>query len=193
MESVTALMRAAIGQYGLAMPRPDNDEYFVAARTEHVAQGDIFRDVRFNAGLETVGFVGFGMLLHYTSNMMTGAPGTPGYAHDFRLLAPIFPFPMLREMGLSDDHLVTMRNGDMMGRYMFLPPYPSEFPESGVPLYRPELVRQADLEGKRVVQLQEPAAMQLQRKLARVFFGRELKDPHPDMTDHWHPPEEEPA
>jgi hypothetical protein len=173
------------------MPKPDDNEYYVDDRTEHVAQGDVFRGVPFSSPDGSgVGFSGFGMLLHYTSNMMDGPPGTPGYAHHFRLVAPIFPFPMLQELGLSEEQLVSMRNGDKMGRYLYLPAYPDEFPESGVVLYRPELVRQVDLDGRRVTQLQKPAAQQLQRRLARVFFGREMEDPDPDMTDHWNPPEE---
>ena len=108
------------------MPRPNDNEYYIDDRTTHVAQGDIFRGVPFSSasGDTGLGFSGFGMLVHYTSNMMNGSPGTQGYAHDFRLVAPILSFPMLQELGLSDEHLVNMRNGDRMGRYLYLPTYP---------------------------------------------------------------------
>ena len=168
------------------MARPADGEYYhEGQRTQHVAQGDVFRDIEF-IGPDGGSFTTYGMLIHYTSNMMNGAPGTRGYAHDSRLLAPLYAFDMLSELGITDDHLRSMRSDDLMGRYLYLPPCPNEFDECGVPIYRAQRFTQATIEGKRVAQLQLGAAKQLQRKLARVFFGTELEgEPSPDMTDHW--------
>lgn len=59
------------------MARPSDEEYYIDDRTEHVAQGDIFRDIPFTwatAAGEPVGFDGYGMLLTYTSGMMKQPP-----------------------------------------------------------------------------------------------------------------------
>lgn len=56
-------------------------------------------------------------------------------------------------------------------------------------LHRPVLVHHDLLEGQRVTQLQLPAALQLQRKLAGVFLGKtwDVGIFEPDLTDHWNP------
>lgn len=188
------------------MSRPADDEYYDDDRTEHVAQGDIFRAVPFHFPIPEPGqeteqkgrrrpveeppyFEGHGMLIHYTSGFMAQPPATQGYAHRYRLIAPIFPFTMLLELGMAEEALEEMRRSDKIASYMYLPPYPDEFEESAVLPYRPVLLHHSFLEGKRVTQLRGPAAVQLQLKLATTFLGGKWdpEDLEPDLTDHWHP------
>jgi hypothetical protein len=172
------------------MSRPRDEEYYLDKRTEHVAQGDIFRDIPLtwlSATGESAGFASYAMLVTYTSGMMKQPPGTRDYKHSFRLVAPLLSFAMLLDMGLTDNQLRDMRKADKFGAFLYLPPYPGEFEESAVAAYRGCLVEHEVLEGKRVTQLQKPAAIRLQMKLATTFLGHTW-DPEefdPDLSDHW--------
>ena len=139
--------------------------------------------------LRDVGFVGYGMLITYTSGMMKQPPGTRDYKHQFRLVAPIFSFAMLADQGLTDDQLMDIRVNDKFAAFMYLPAYPDEFEEGAVLPYRAALVKQDVLDGKRVTQLDQAAAVQLQLKLATTFLGGKWDpdDLDPDMSDHWSP------
>lgn len=140
------------------MPRPQDDEYYEDNRTTHFAQGDIFREVPFYyAGLSEAGdeaipvsHVGYGLLVSYTSGMMLQPPGTPGYAHPWRLIAPIFPLNLLADRGFTPEQVERLRTHDTYMRYMYLPPYPGEFGECVAVLYRPALVAQDVIDEKRV-------------------------------------------
>jgi hypothetical protein len=127
------------------------------------------------------------MLITYTSGMMKQPPGTREYKHSFRLVAPLFSFPTLSDMGLTVDQLNSLRRSDKFGAFLYLPPYPDHFEESAVVPYRAALVEHEVLEGRRVTQLQQPAAIRLQMKLATTFLGHTW-DPEefdPDLSDHW--------
>lgn len=173
------------------MARPRDDEYYIDHRTEHVAQGDIFRDVPLRwvslISDETAQIDIYGMLITYTSGMMKQPPGTREYKHSFRLVAPIFNFAMLSEMGFKDGQLEDLRRSDKFGAFLYLPPNLGELEESAVVPYRACLVEQETLEGKRVTQLQRPAAVRLQMKLATTFLGHtwDAEEFDPDLTDHW--------
>lgn len=185
------------------MSRPRDDEYYIDARTEHVSQGDIFRDLPFvyfvpeESSFRQEGkrrpleeppeFTGHGMLINYTSGFMAQPPGTRGYAHRFRLVAPIFQFEFLLELGVSQDELDRVRREDNLASYLYLPPYPGEFSESAVMPYRPVLIHHDLLEGRRVTQLQETGAIRLQQRIATTFLGGKwaAEDLKPDLTDHW--------
>jgi hypothetical protein len=106
------------------MSRPKDEEHYTDRRTEHVAQGDIFRSVPFHFAMpptirkgilkrhlaEPPSFVGYGILINYTSGMMKGGEGTRGYSHDFRILAPIMPIQALEEKSsLSDAQVHQLR------------------------------------------------------------------------------------
>jgi hypothetical protein len=164
--------------------RPPNDEYFVDERTQHVAQGDIFREVL----LSTIELPAHGMLLNYTSGMLIGKEGTNReYRHRYRVVAPILGLALLETKGWSDHDTAKLREHDMLAGWMYLPPYRDEFPESAVALFRGSCLDHNDLVDKRVTQLQFPAAQRLALKLARVFAGFD-PDPakvEPDMRDHW--------
>ncbi len=174
------------------MVRPKDDEYYIDDRTEHVAQGDIFRDVPLRwvspSSGEPAQLDINGMLITYTSGMMKQPPGTRAYKHFFRLVAPIFSFAMLSEMGFKDGQLDDLRRSDKFGAFLYLPPYPDEFEESAAVPYRACLVEQEVLDGKRVTQLQRAAAVRLQMKLATTFLGHtwDAEEFDPDLTDHWH-------
>jgi hypothetical protein len=173
------------------MPRPGDDEYFVEFRTQHVAQGDIFRGVRIqHPQEEELSIETHGMLLNYTSSMLVGAEGTNReYRHSFRLVAPLFELTLLQEgeARWTEGQIDSLRGGDRMGGWMYLPAFPGEFEDSAVALFRPVLLLQNQIERARVVQLRFPAARQLCLKLVKVFAGinAEPKDVNPDMRDHW--------
>lgn len=177
------------------MSRPTDEEYYLDQRTEHVAQGDIFREVPLtwmelvDGEPENVTFIGHGMLITYTSGILKQPPGTRDYKHQFRLVAPIFTFAILADLGLSDEQLMDIRRSDKFAAFMYLPPYPGEFQESAVLPYRAALVAHDVLLEKRVTQLHRPAAVQLQLKLATTFLGGKWNpdDLDPDMSDHWNP------
>jgi hypothetical protein len=170
------------------MSRPDDGDYYIEYRTEHVRQGDIFAGFDFALPGEEYAFTSFGMLITYTSGMMNQPPGTPGYGHPYRLVAPILAFPILQDLGLPEDKIERIRSLDTYTHYMYLPPHQPEFGEAVVLPYRPILALQEHL-SERVTQLQEPAARQLQIKLFGTFLGGKPKNPtadlHPDMADHW--------
>lgn len=173
------------------MPRLSDDDYYIDNRTEHVAQGDIFRNVPLRwvsaASEEPVGLDTYGMLITYTSGMMQQPPGARDYKHSFRLIAPVLPFALLAQMGVPETALNQVRTVDNLASFMYLPPYPDEFEESAVLPYRACLVEREVIEENRVTQLQRPAAVQLQLKLATTFLGGKWdpRDFDPDLSDHW--------
>lgn len=190
--------------------RPPDESYYLDRRTEHFAQGDIFDDIPFlmalpqpeplevpgGAGarrvLETPFFMqASGMLVSHTSAFVAQPVGTRGYAHPFRSLVPALPVAMLEDAGLmSEDTFRLLRKEDKLIHYMYLPPHPGLFEEERVAvLYRPSLVHEGILEGRRRVQLTEAAMKQLQAKLVEISTGRWI-DPdqfQPTMADHWNP------
>lgn len=171
------------------MGRPSDDEYFITSRTEHVSQGDIFPDIEFELpDEEELAFFGFGMLMTYTSGMMKQPPGTRGYRHPYRLIAPIFSLRLLEGARLSPSEIEKIRTADPYTQFMYLPSHLPDFDESVVLPYRPRLMLQEDLP-EPLAQLQEPAARQLQIKLFGTFLGGKPENPerdlHPDMSDHW--------
>lgn len=176
------------------MARPNDEEYYhEGRRTDHVSQGDIFRELQFRhpAAPEDVWFVGYGILLNYTSGVLVGAEGTNRiYRHDFRLIAPIFDLSHIHE---HDDRwtyqkVQQMRSADDFGGWMYLPACVGEFNESAAALFRPELMTQEQLDDRRVAQFQLEATKHLELKLARVYAGFDAINPddlQPDMRDHW--------
>jgi hypothetical protein len=190
--------------------RPDNAEYYVNGRTEHVAQGDIFRDVPFPMALpepppreesigmgtrrvlETPFFMhAHGVLISHSSGFMAQPVGTRGYAHPYRVLVPVLPIAMLQEQEvLNDDLLRLLRREDKLSNFMFLPPRPGLFgAEHAACLYRPALVHMDLLEGRRLIQMSEVGVQQLQAKIVEAFTGEWIEPAQfsPTMADHWNP------
>jgi hypothetical protein len=172
--------------------RPSDEEYYLDHRTEHVAQGDIFREIPFHHPVrpEEIVFAGYAMLLNYTSSMLQGVEGTNReYRHHFRVVAPIFELAHIHEHDprWTEQKIEQLRVADDFGGWMYLPAYPDEFREGAVALFRPALALQDQLEGRRVTQLQFEAERCLCLKLAKVFAGIDAEpgDVNPDMRDHW--------
>ena len=196
--------------------RPKDRDYY-ESRTEHFAQGDLFRDVLFtypvppktNAAV-AAGFPEIpvaeqlpGMLINYTSTMLAQPPGPPsdtstGYKIHSRILVPIVPLDLLRELGVSDEIVSGVVGKDLRLPYMYLPPLVDAWEKKAVALlYRPFTVHHELIAPNRVMQLTWPATVHLQLKLAGLFAhvrpggqGPLLeKDVFstfaPDLTDHW--------
>ena len=165
--------------------RPPDDQYYTP-RTDYVRQGDVFRDIplgypwpadaiEYSAGSRT--FLsgpfdsGFGMLLTPTCSMT--AQGAPGYAHPVRSLAPVLPLDHLVEEGaVKQGAIDDLRTHDHLINYFYLPPLPKdEMPESLALLYHSVTVHHDFLEGRRVAQLTEDAAIHLKYKLCAMTTG----------------------
>lgn len=169
------------------MTKPEDHNYYVENRTQHVALGDIFRETPLFPGTEASTY---GMLLNYTSGMLIGAEGTNrDYAHPYRLLAPVFELQHIHEHDerWTPEKVERLRRDDSYGGWMYLPGIVNEFQEAAAALFRPTLVLHEDIEHLRVVQLSFEASRHLCVKLAKVFSGvtPELPDDHPNMDDHW--------
>lgn len=171
--------------------RPADEDYFIDDRTEHVAQGDIFREMDFpHPANAEVSVVMYGMLLNYTSGMLEGTEGTNRlYRHAFRVVAPLFELAHIHEHDprWTEAKLDELRRFDHFGGWIYLPAYPGEFREGAAALFRPVLATQGQLEGKRVTQLSFEVSRHLCLKLAKTYAGLDA-DPagvNPDMRDHW--------
>lgn len=195
--------------------RPENEDYYIHGphehATEHFRQGDIFQDIPFPMALpepppadEPIG-VGarrvletpffahtFGILISHSSGFMAQPPGTRGYSHVFRVMAPIFPVSILLEQDMvRDETMHLLRKEDRLVGYMFLPPCAGAWDDDrAVTLYRPGLVHYELLEDRRVVQLHEDALKHLQAKIVESFTGKfpNADDLSPSMGDHWNRP-----
>jgi hypothetical protein len=192
-----------------------NDDYYWNGerdRTEHFAQGDIFSMIPFPMAMEEppppdedtgegtrrvletpLQPETWGMLLSHTSGFVAQPEGTRGYAHPFRVMAPIVPMTSLVERGLVPaDAVHLLRKEDKMLHYMYLPPCPGGWDgEGAVQLYRPALVHRGLLEGRRIAQLEEPAVRQLMAKVTEAFSGRWFGPENfpANVSDHWNPPD----
>jgi hypothetical protein len=171
--------------------RPPDEHYYIDSRTQHVAQGDIFRDIEFRSPEDAnLSHTGPGMLLNYTSGMLVGAEGTNrDYLHRFRVVAPIFALAHIPQLDgrWTHEKVTQLRRDDNFGGWMYLPPLPPHFEESAVALFRPVLIAQSQLENERIAQTTEEATRWLERKLGRVFLGVDvdLEELNPNMSDHW--------
>jgi hypothetical protein len=167
--------------------RPADSDYYLENRTQHVALGDIFREIPLFPGLE---LGTFGMLLNYTSSMLVGAEGTNReYAHPFRVIAPIFELEHIHEhdQRWTTQKIEQLRKADDFGGWMYLPQHVGEYREAAVALFRPTLALHDDIQNRRVTQLTFEASRQLCVKLAKVYAGvtPDLPADHPNMEDHW--------
>lgn len=167
-------------------PRPQDVDFY-AQRSTHLRQGDLFREIplgqpfppdalhhqegsrRFLSGPFEPGF---GMLLSPTCSM--AAQGGPeGYAHPFRVIAPVLAVADLVEQGaLKPGALEELRRADHLQNYFYLPPIDAVgLPESAALLYAPITLHHDYLEDRRVAQLSSEAAVHLKRQLAAHFSG----------------------
>lgn len=189
--------------------RPSDSDYYLRQPRPHHAQGDIFRDIPFRfflpEGVVTrqVGerqppatvemFTSFGILLSHSCSFLAQPPpakgGERGYSQPFREVAAIVAVDLLVERGaIKPEQRNDIVKADRMPLYMYIPPIPGELEgEFAALLYRPHLLHEAELEGKRVAALAEPGARHLQRKLVQSKIGAtwEWKHFNPPMENHW--------
>lgn len=179
-------------------------DYYRADVTEHQAQGDIYESVKFvhatdieedwessgvrKMAVHPVEGVWAGLLISHTCAFVAQPPGTWGYSHPFRLLAPIWPIGLMAEL-LTDKEIDNLRTHDLYLGYMYLPSDGGiVVEESAALLFRPALVAESalDMDGRRG-RLEEGAMRVLQMKITETFTGMRIKRDQfqPDMSDSW--------
>lgn len=126
------------------MKLADPNEYYADRAVEHTAQGDIYAgvpivqashsDSAFQAAgarkrpggpdpdhATSIAFTGLAIVLHYTCGITAQPPGTPGYSHEYRLMAPIVSLRTLRSWKISNNELRKIRDGGTIQGFMYLP------------------------------------------------------------------------
>mgnify|MGYP001263665849 CR=1 FL=1 len=202
----------------------DRTDYYQDRAVEHTAQGDIYADLPFVWATVAPGFeprgarkrpsseeevvtsaplTAPGIVCHYTCGFTAQPPGTAGYAHDHRLVAPIFSLGALKAMGMGNNELRKIRDGIHIQGFMYLPQtdalrldQPADLDDEwdghgAALLYRPTAVTQQLLDSReRGTRLSEPAERILIASLIAVFSPNDF-DPFdealaaPDMSDSW--------
>ena len=157
--------------YWLAVTLLEAADYYADRDVEHSAQGDVHLDVPFFVG--TVGngeerprgarkrpevairppLAAPGVVCSYTCGFTAQPPGTPGYSHPFRLVAPIMSLTALKGLGVKAGELRKLKESGFLQGLMYLPATealrldePAEDDEfaddAAILLYRPALVTQ---------------------------------------------------
>lgn len=187
---------------------------------EHCSQGDLYEGVPLvhmslasqideTSGTRTrpssdgptaapVGINADAVVLHYTCGFAAQPPGTRGYGHNFRLLAPLLSFRTLLDRGTPEKDLRTIQEHGRAAGYMYVTdPSPDLrfdgspwFGDAALLLFRPSLVQQAVLdELPRSRRLSEPAQRILMALLVQQFTAEATPDPDglavPDRSDGW--------
>lgn len=159
------------------MRLPD-ENYYEETVAAHSAQGDLYDNLPFghttvvdedfeakgrrprpdDAGLHDVALVTFhasGLVCSYTCGFVAQPPGTKGYSHPYRLVAPIIPLRLGVERGLPESQARAIRDQGGTNGLMYLPwlehdDVDDEWRGQAVALlYRPNLVTQAVLDSRR--------------------------------------------
>lgn len=142
-----------------------------------------------------------GIVCSYTCGFLAQPPGTAGYAHPFRLVAPIRTFGDLKNDLKPQDLENLLRRGAVSG-LMYLP-YPMDDPEEDdhlrghavVCLYRASLLSQDVLDQReRIARLSVAAQRILIARLIQVvspytFDPMDAALEDPDVSDGWAPVE----
>lgn len=197
-------------------------EYYADRDVEHSAQGDIHLDVPFFVGTVANGeepprgarkrpevairppLAAPGIVCSYTCGFTAQPPGTPGYSHAFRLVAPIVGLTALKALGVKAGELRKLRESGFLQSLLYLPatdPMQLDQPaeddafagDAAALLYRPALVTQGLLESReRVHRLSDPAQRILIVALIQIVspnrfdpFDEDLRPP--DLSDSWNP------
>jgi hypothetical protein len=202
----------------------DPNDYYADRDVEHTAQGDIYAGIPFAhaapaasafkasgarkrpGGPEpeyatTIAFTGLGVVLHYTCGITAQPPGTRGYSHEYRLVAPIVSLHELRRWGIGNNELRKMRDGGRIQGFMYLPqagavlidsPEDDEDEWSGhaaALIYRPATVTQSLLDSQpRIARLTADATRILNLAIIQTFTPNDFEFETlamPDMTDGW--------
>jgi len=205
----------------------DPNDYYADRAVEHTAQGDIYAgaplvqathsDPAFQpAGARkrpggpdpdhatSVVFTGLAIVLHYTCGITAQPPGTRGYSHEYRLMAPVVSLRTLRSWKISNNELRKIRDGGTIQGFMYLPQAGTvqlDSPEDGddewtghaaALIYRPATVTQSLLDHQpRVARLTADATRILEAVIIQTYtpnsFAWETLAV-PDMTDGWASP-----
>jgi hypothetical protein len=205
----------------------DLDAYYAARSVAHTAQGDIYAgvplvqatwtDPEFKAAGArkrpggpdpqyslSVVFTGLAIVLHYTCGITAQPPGTRGYSHEYRLMAPIVSLRELRRWGMSNNELRKIRDGRTIQGFMHLPQRDQvvlDGPEdeadewsahAAALLYRPATVTQALLDNQpRVARLTADATRILAAAIIQTYAPNNFaweSLAEPDMSDGWAAP-----
>lgn len=211
--------------YGPRVRLAGSAHYYEDRDVPHAAQGDIYDSVPFEmatlvaAEFEPAGarkrpsgseasegtlrtLVAPGVLLHYTCGITAQPPGTEGYAHEYRLMAPIVGLSELKaRFGMKNNELRKIVAGRAIQGFMYLPQSerlvlddPEETDDeytghAAALLYRPAMVSQALLDARdRLHQMSGPAMKILHASIINTytpnnFRPEDLADP--DLSNGW--------
>lgn len=206
------------------MKLADPNAYYADRAVEHTAQGDIYAGIplveathadppfqaagarKRPAGPEpdhstSVAFTGLAVVLHYTCGITAQPPGTDGYSHEHRLMAPIVSLRELRRWGMGNNELRKIRDGGTIQGFMYLPQVGTvliDVPEDGEDewtghaaalIYRPSSVTQTLLDHQpRVARLTADATRILNATIIQAYTPNRFSWEslaEPDMTDGW--------
>jgi hypothetical protein len=206
------------------MKLADTDAYYVDRDVEHTAQGDIYAGIPLvqatwtDEGFQAAGarkrpggpdpdhatavaFTGLAVVLHYTCGITAQPPGTHGYSHEYRLMAPIVSLRTLRSWGLGNNELRKVRDGLTIQGFMYLPqtePVSLDAPDeiddewsghAAALVYRPATVTQSLLDHQpRIARLGVDATRILNAAIIQTYSPNNFKWEslmEPDMSDSW--------
>jgi hypothetical protein len=200
------------------------DDYYADRSVEHTTQGDIYAGIPFVQATwmepdfeasgarkrpggpdpdhtTMVAFTGLAVVLHYTCGITAQPPGTAGYSHEFRLMAPIVSLRELRKWGMGNNELRKIRDGRTIQGFMYLPqtgPVALDSLEdeddewtghAAALIYRPATVTQSLLDHQpRIARLTADATRILDATIIQTYtpnnFDWESLSA-PDMSDGW--------
>jgi hypothetical protein len=202
----------------------DPNGYYSDRPVEHTAQGDIHAGIPFVHATSaepafqasgarkrpggpdpehstSVAFTGLGMVLHYTCGITAQPPGTRGYSHEYRLVAPIVSLRELRSWGIGNNELRKIRDTGRPQGFMYLPQIgallidtpgvdPDEWTgHAAALLYRPATVTQALLDRQpRIARLTADATRILEAAIIQTYTPNDFEWEtlaEPDMSDGW--------
>jgi hypothetical protein len=206
------------------MPPLDPGAYYKNRDVSHTAQGDIYADVPFvfahsTASVDPAGarkrpaddpevlvpdpLVAPGLVCSYTCGFMAQPAGTQGYAHPYRLVAPVVSMQVLADRGVKTNELRKLVESGFLQGLLYLPASkrvaPDEPPDvkeewkghGAALLYRATLVHQGLLDNReRLTRLTEEAQRILIAALIMVVspnrfepFDDQLQ--RPDLSNSW--------
>jgi hypothetical protein len=208
------------------MKLADPDASYAERAVEHTAQGDIHAGIPLvhatwaDPGFEAAGarkrpsapdpdhasvtaFTGLAMLLHYTCGITAQPPGTRGYSHEYRLMAPIVSLRQLRQWGMGNNELRKIRDGRTIQGFMYVPqvgPVTLDNPDhddewtghAAVLVYRPATITQTLLDHQpRIARLTADATRILNAAIIQTYTPNNFaweSLAEPDTSDGWAAP-----
>jgi len=129
----------------------------------------------------------------YTCGFVAQPPGTPGYSHDYRIVAPILRFQELKDLGMSNGDLRRLNEDGGRQGFIYLP-WPKEEKgqeDAAACLYRPSCVTQQLLDARpRLKRMTQKGLKLLHIRLIQVISpnlfppdDEGLRDA--DLSDSW--------